>query len=472
MARTFTNPKTEEWMSASDLMTDKTFPMGNYRKILEKLTEMLPVMPKSIQTRKTSFGTDVICLHRDSREKFLSKIGFIEYQPKTSEWQSAFDLAHDATFPCNNFVTISKRLNELQYELSEFIQLRKPKTTSASLCLHKDGREIFIEKAGFNYLRKTEEWVSALDLANDPDFPSKSFKVIAKKLQELQSEMPDLIQMRRPRSGNPNLQLHKDSIELFMEKSGLIKYPSKTSRWQSASDLATDELFPLTSYAFISQKLKELQPQMPDLIQIRKSQSGVLLLCLHKDGRKEFLKRTGFGFYPPQTSEWQTAGELAEDNTFSMATESSIVKRLEELQSKMPELIQIRQPKKGKAKICLHRDGREEFLKRTGMHSLPKTNEWMSAVDLENYAHLNYRAVARCLAELQPQMPDFIQMRKPKNGTASLCLHKDKVEGFIKYMQNNKTIAMKKATKLASILAGLIKAKTTVKTKPDDTHTM
>ena len=100
MARIFTNPKTEEWMSASDLMTDKTFPMGNYRKILEKLTEMLPVMPKSIQTRKTSFGTDVICLHRDSREKFLSKIGFIEYQPKTSEWQSAFDFIRSGGYSC------------------------------------------------------------------------------------------------------------------------------------------------------------------------------------------------------------------------------------------------------------------------------------------------------------------------------------------------------------------------------------
>ena len=428
----FTNQKTSEWQSASDLSTDKTFPRGNYSTIFKKLQELQPEMPEYIQMRRNENGTDTLCLHRDARQKFLERMGYIEYPPKTSEWQSALDLSLDENIPSNDSRKMNRLLEKFQSEMPDFIQMRKPKTTIPVLCLNSKGLEMFMEKAGLiKYPPKTSEWQSAFDLATDKTFPSSSFSVITKKLKELQSEMPDFIQIRKPQNSQASICLHKNAREVFMEKSGMITYSPKTNRWKNAEDLSKDETFPSDDIGLIAKKLKELQSEMPDFIQIRKSKSGYKSLCLNKEGRREFIKRAGFVYYPPKTSEWQSASELAKDATFPMTTRTSISSRLEELQHKMPDFIQMRRLMFGNPRLCLHRDGRKEFLERTGMRSLYKTTEWLSAVDLAKENNLNYRSVSAKLTELQSEMPNYIEMRKPKHGTASLCLHRDGLAEFL-----------------------------------------
>ncbi len=279
---------------------------------------------------------------------------------------------------------------------------------------------------------KTEEWQSALDLAKDETFPSADFITITRKLKKLQSEMPDFIQMRKPKTSHASMCLHRNAREIFMEKSGLIKYPLKTTKWKNAEELSKDETFPSEDTGLIARKLKELQSVMPDGIQIRKSKSGQKSLCLYKESRREFLKRAGFIYNTPKTKEWQSVSELAKDETFPMSTDTSINNRLEELQHKMPDFIQMRKPVFGKPRLCLHRNGRKEFLERTGMHSLYKTTEWLSAVDLAKENNLTYRSVSAKLTELQHEMPNYIEMRKPKHGTANLCLHRDGLAEFLK----------------------------------------
>ena len=94
---------------------------------------------------------------------------------------------------------------------------------------------------------------------------------------------------------------------------------------------------------------------------------------MHRDGRDKFLEKCGFKEYPKKTEEWQSAGDLASDKTFPMGKIQNIKKQLIELQSKMPEFIQIRKPTMGPARLCLHRDGREEFLKHIQSTSKTKS---------------------------------------------------------------------------------------------------
>ena len=284
--------KTYDWQSAVDLRNDKTFAMSSDQIILKKLEEFQSEMPDFIQIRKSK-TKNALCLHRDGREMFLEKCGIKDYLPKTEKWLSANDLESDETFPMANKKIILRKMEELQSEMPNFIQIRKAMTRNA-LCLHRNGREKFLEKCGIkDYLPKTEEWLSANDLASDKTFPMGSNQSILRKMEELQSEIPDFIQMRKPKigGGGVGLYLHRDGREMFLEKCGMKTYLPKTDEWQSRTDLSRDETFPMVNMDHIQKALEELQSEMPDFIQIRKPKSGRTGLCLHRDGREEFLRR-------------------------------------------------------------------------------------------------------------------------------------------------------------------------------------
>ena len=76
---------------------------------------------------------------------FLDKIGHKDYPPKTEEWMSANDLEKDKTFPMGDGKTILSKLSQFQQEIPNYIQIRKPLTGKASLCLYKGGKEEFLK---------------------------------------------------------------------------------------------------------------------------------------------------------------------------------------------------------------------------------------------------------------------------------------------------------------------------------------
>lgn len=289
----------------------------------------------------------------------------MELLKKTSEWQSGIDLRNDKTFPMGDTMTINKKLREFQEQMPEYIQLRKPASGQPALCLRRDGRDLFLEKVGYKYCPpKTSVWKSANELAKDRSFPMQDNVSIGEKMKKLQKEMPDYIQMRRPSSGLDCLCLRQDARELFLEKVGYVYYPPKTSSWQSALDLQNDETFPMMNKILINKKLQELRHKLPGFIQVRKPVVGKAGLCLHKKGWNEFLERVGYKSYPPKTYEWQSATDLLKDKSFPMTGVNVIMKKLAEFQSEMPEFIQVRRPVRGQAGLCLHKKGRQEFLKR------------------------------------------------------------------------------------------------------------
>ena len=361
--------KTEEWQSAHDLCKDPTFPMININKIRQNLIDFQDIFPNFIQITKPKKGVPCLCLHRDGRYAFLEKVNNIqtkeEYPPKTEEWQSAYDLCKDSTFPMTKIERISEKLKQFQPEMSNLIQMRKPRMGRACLCLYREARELFLEKSKIkNEPLKTKDWLSIEDLKKDDSFPMSNTKNIRQKLEKLEPEMSDLIQMRKTKVGKTCLCLHRDGKEEFLKKIGFIEYPPKTEEWLSAGDLMKDDTFPLNADWHINNILQKLEPEMSNLIQMRKSRAGKTCLCLHRDGKGEFLKKIGFIEYPPKTEEWHSALDLSKDKMFPMGGDVSINKKLKKLEPEMSNLIQMRKSKMGKPCLCLHRDGREEFLRR------------------------------------------------------------------------------------------------------------
>ena len=287
--------KTFEWLSACDLRKDETFPLADTRTINKKLANFQNEMPEYIQVRKPARGgSSALCLHRNGLRLFLEKSGIEFCPPKTDEWQSALDLQLDKSFPMSSSMTINEFLQEFQAEMPEYIQRRKSSKGQSALCLHRDGRELFLKKrAEKTCPLQTDEWLSASDLKNDETFPTASVTNISKKLQKLQAEMPEYIQKRKLTkcSGNDTLCLHRNGLRLFLEKSGIEFCPPKTDEWQSALDLQGDKSFPIRDTTNINKKLAKFQNEMPEFIQKRKPAKGQSALCLHRDGRQEFIKR-------------------------------------------------------------------------------------------------------------------------------------------------------------------------------------
>lgn len=299
---------------------------------------------------------------------------------------------------------------------------------------------------------KTDDWQSAADLAQDPTFPNNSHQTIKKYLEKFQPAMPEFIQIRTSKNNTSSLCLHRGGREKFCQMAGLGNIPPKTDEWLSPYELAKDADFPVATPKTILQKLQELQPEMPDMIQPRKSFSKSCL-CLLKSGCEKFCQLAGWTEnIPLKTDEWQSAVDLINDATFPRTSFTIINQKLQELQPLMPEFIQKR--KSGSVTpLCLHRDGREKFCQMAGWESIPpKTDEWQSARDLRKdrtFPITQDTIILRYLEQFQPQMPEFIQKRKSGPKTP-LCLHRDGREKFLELIERDKQKSMTRATRVVS----------------------
>ena len=280
---------------------------------------------------------------------------------------------------------------------------------------------------------KTDEWLCAENL--------KSYIVgtttkVSDKLKELQTVMPGKIQLRRPNTGAAVLCLHIGAVDEFAKRARLTKrniIPEKTDEWLGATDLKSYIVGTTTK---VSDKLKELQTVMSDLVQLRQSKGKAANLCLHISAIDEFTKLAGFtkhNIIPEKTDEWLATVDL---RSYVRGHPYKLSDSLKELQTVMPGKIQLRRPNTGAAVLCLHIGAVDEFAKRarlTKRNIIPeKTDEWLGVRDLKSYIVGNTTKVSDKLKELQAVMPENIQLRQPKGKAAALCLHISAIDEFTK----------------------------------------
>ena len=357
-------------------------------------------------------------------------------EEKTDDWQSAPELAKDETFKMNDKAAILKKLIELQPQMPESIKTLKTQKGKTGLYLLKTARQEFLSK--FDYYDdipyQTENWLSATELAQNPEFALNDAKVISHRLQEQYKKMPEYIKVLKPKKGGPRLCLFWDAREIFL-KAIYFDIPPKTQDWYSSTELANNPNFIIKSHDTISNKLTELQPEMSQYIKLFKSKKGVPCLCLHKDGLDLFIKKLGFDI-PQKTSEWLTVSNLAADKDFNMNDNETIRKNIEKLKNEMPEYIQLRRLLNGVSVLCLHKDGRKLFLEKAGFANEKKPEGWYSAKELADGSKINItsqRVIYTKLKELKSEMPQYIKSFKPVSGKSStLYLAKEGIDLFIK----------------------------------------
>ena len=279
--------KTDEWLSAKDLME---YFVGGDTKILRELKKLVAAkkMPGKIEKRQSGSQTP-LCLHRDALDEFTRLSGLKrrrDLPKKTDEWLTAQELTR--YFPYN-YKVIEKKLVELADTMKGKIEKRQS-GSQTPLCLHRDALDEFAHLSGLDrrseIQEKTSEWLTAQELMQ---FFTNTHKEISKKLLELADTMKGKIEKRQSGARTP-LCLYRDALDEFAELSGLEKKPpKKTSEWLSSSDL---KRYFAHSNETIAEKLLELADTMKGKIEKRLSGPRTTL-CLHRDALDEFARLSG-----------------------------------------------------------------------------------------------------------------------------------------------------------------------------------
>ena len=452
MAKEVLPEKTEGWMSAVDLRKDPDFPSGSPKKINDALSELEHDPKFDGFIRPMRCGQIVAkCLHVSKKQAFAERAGFKTLPEKTDEWLSALDLKKDPDFPSAYPKRINEAFDELEHttEFEGFIQKKKSSSGMIAKCLHISKKQAFAERVGFKALpKKTEEWLSAVDLRKDPDFPSGSDKNINKALKDLEydPEFKGFIQDVKA-SGIPTKCLHISKKQAFADRAGFKALPEKTEEWLSAVDLKKDPDFTGRGYRKIIKALDDFEhdPEFKGFIKEMKA-GGHFVKCLHISKRQGFANRIGSKSLPqktperlsaPQkTDEWLSAGDLIKDPDFPSRNTRNINKALKDLEHDPEFEGFIRIMRCGsKDAMCLYVGKKQVFAERAGFKSAPqKTYEWLSAETLmkdENFPSWSHSNIIDALNALEhdSDFEGFIKEMKA-GGHLVKCLHISKKQMF------------------------------------------
>ena len=115
-----------------------------------------------------------------------------------------------------------------------------------------------------------------------------------------------------------------------------------------------------------------------------------------------------------------------------------IARKIEKLAHTIPTQVQYRKPKFGPTILCIHTSALDILTKETGLvrrdATSPKTSEWLTASDLMSRfigdPKKNRTIILAKMNELIYQMHGKIQLKSPKTGIATLCLHTDALDEF------------------------------------------
>jgi len=199
----------------------------------------------------------------------------------------------------------------------------------------------------------------------------------------------------------------------------------------------------------ISKNLMELRVCMPDKIQFRKLSNRYAGLCLHISALDEFAHICGLarrGTVAPKTSEWLCETDLLKYFVGKNLTIGPIIREnLSALQNSMSGKIKPLCAESGRIILCLHISAIDDFARASGLTQrgaqYPKTDDWLSVSDLIKRfvgdTQKNYQIISARLKEYQRINPGSVQLRKPKNKFAILCLHIGSFDRFAEYVGLN-----------------------------------
>ena len=250
-------------------------------------------------------------------------------------------------------------------------------------CIHKSKKLLFAKRAGFiAYPLKTDEWLSANDLAKDKDFPNSNRENINDALDKFEYD-PDfegfILDMKC--SGLVTKCLHVSKKLLFAKRAGFRTYPPKTDEWLSASDLIKDKDFPSGHIRYIYDALDKFEhdPDFEGFILNMKTRSKVTK-CIHVSKKQLLAERAGFKYYPPKTDEWLSANDLAKDKDFPRNDASTTNKLLDELRHDPDFEGFILEMKNGSmVSRCVHKSKKQALIDKAWAGR--KRKKWQSLQD-------------------------------------------------------------------------------------------
>ena len=145
---------------------------------------------------------------------------------------------------------------------------------------------------------------------------------------------------------------------------------------------------------------------------------------------------------PEKTDEWLTAQELTQYFPYKYKV---ILEKLEKLADTMKGKIEKRQSGT-RTPLCLHRDALDEFARLSELEKrVPqKTDEWLTAKELEEYFVGGETKISNALKELlaAKKMPGKIEKRQSGSYTP-LCLHRDALDEFARLSELEKRVPQK-----------------------------
>lgn len=174
-----------EWLSTTVLARDPDVPSIQPADIGKKLKEMYKLMPGKIK-REPYQNTYKYRLHFSAKTEFIERA----FSRSRKRGLASLDLAKDPDVPHNSPSVINKRMAAV-FDQMQGKMWREPHRGSYAYFLDPAARDEFIALA---YPKKAEkEWLSAGDLARDPDVPRSTQLGINKALMEMMEYMPGKI---------------------------------------------------------------------------------------------------------------------------------------------------------------------------------------------------------------------------------------------------------------------------------------
>ncbi len=224
----------------------------------------------------------------------------------------------------------------------------------------------------------------------------------------------------------------------------------KTMGWLTMTELAKYFVGGTSkNMDIIFKNLKELHARMPDKIQYRKLSNRYVGLCLHISALDDFSRICGLtrrGTIAPKTAEWLCETDLIKYFVGKNLTVGPIIREnLSALQNSMSGKIKPLCAESGRIILCLHISAIDDFARASGLTQrgaqYPKTDDWLSVSDLIKRfigdTQKNYQLISAKLKEYQCINPGNVQLRKPKNKFAILCLHISAIDVFSAYIGLN-----------------------------------
>ena len=458
----------KQWLSVSNLVQTPEFPLKDIkstRVFLNKNAEKLLKHLKENANTNTIVTKEKIAMFilQEKRDIITPWISATEFplihkdaikhitdftNSVLNDWLSPADLAQNKDLESYSIKNIKQFLDAIKKIMPDNIMELLP----SECYLNKKALNDFIQ---YIHKGKTHEWLSISEIQqNYPEFNEYSKIEIYNLLTKWQKSASNDVEERQNihNRNTPLLCLRATKIEDFIkyvsaptqeQQNKTTDQPTKKTpqtKWLTAQDLSKAKSFPLTDEKVINKILILAQALMPNDIQFQKNKRGEISLCLRSTAKATLANMTELPPLPPKTSQWLSTTELRQLPNIQLNPQT-IRSKLEMAQRLMPDDIRFFQTHSNTA-LCLCATKVNEFLKITNTENIPpKTSEWLSNVDLTKEPDLHIKSsqtIAQLLTDLHTDMPEYIQLRKPKTGIASLCIHKDAKNKFISIANTQK----------------------------------